>query len=458
MPKSASIQVTLFFVATFGASIALAKEPDPVLERPNAEAAEIAKLRKQMASAVWQERSRAIERAGQLGPLGKPLLEELCEATLERNPQLRQAALKAIDAIDPVFFSVVEDVILDANEQVRIDAIRRLEALKSDARPSLPILMARFRSGRDGESSHCLRAMHVIAPKDERIVRLIVDLAEKSPSRVNRSYAMQSLASLPREPKQTAKIIKMLDNTARSNADFRRTAMRELGRFGVAAKTAIPTLDSIRLTSKSSEERDLAKEVIASIEKAVQNEIKNAAPENEPEKDPIKAAVVGAAIPVDSPKLTDVFLCDLPEKSVQVWHYLNIKEFGFSKNGKLWDDGRWHDLSLAGKASPKGIETHPPSKGAASVVYDVQKLGKNVFRSRVGIADLRRADPASPVTFEVIGDGQQLWASKPVAKWGQAQECEVKISGVKILELRVRCPGDAAFARAVWCEGRLCDD
>lgn len=446
--RSASIRLAWLFAGVLGIVNLQAKEPVPALSQSDGESAEVSKLRRQLASEVWQERSRAIERAGQLGPLAKPLLEELCAATLEKNPQMRQAAVKTLDAVDPEFFTVVEDIILDGDESVRERAIDRLATLKGDAKPALPILMARFRSGRKGEAYRCLVTMHKIAPQDERVVRLIIDLAEKSSDGRIRGYSMQSLASLPREPKQTVRIVKMLDSVARSNATYRPIAMKELEEFGSAAKIAIPTLDSIRLTSKTSADRDLAKQVIASIEKAVQEEIKDAAP--------VGTAVDNAA--TDARRVaSEVFLSDIQESAVHVWNYRDIKEFGFSKGGKIWEDGRFQDIVLAGQGSPKGIQTHPTPQGFASVVYDIEKFGKKIFRSRVGVADIRKLNAGSPLTFELVGDGKQLWKSKPVEKWGQAQECEAIISDLKKLELRVNCPGDASFARAVWCDPRLCD-
>jgi hypothetical protein len=106
--------------------------------------------------------------------------------------------------------------------------------------------------------------------------------------------------------------------------------------------------------------------------------------------------------------------------------------------------------------SPHGIFCHPKSGGISSLKYDIGSLGYTSFDTTVGIADLRNQAAASPVTFEVYGDGRQLWKSQPVQAWGQAQNSgTVNVAGVKHLELRVACPDDAALAYAVWCEPRL---
>ncbi|MBS0204717.1 MAG: NPCBM/NEW2 domain-containing protein [Planctomycetes bacterium] len=155
---------------------------------------------------------------------------------------------------------------------------------------------------------------------------------------------------------------------------------------------------------------------------------------------------------IDSPDV--VYLADLPEKSVKVWHYLDNKDFGWGK-GRMLDEGKWYDIYLDNRPSPNGLLTVPPANDIALVRYDVSRLRREVLRAKFGVADLRKANPASPLTFIVLGDGQKLFTSKPVAKWGEATDCEVKIRGVKELELRVECSGAADLAYAVWYEPRL---
>jgi hypothetical protein len=73
----------------------------------------------------------------------------------------------------------------------------------------------------------------------------------------------------------------------------------------------------------------------------------------------------------------------------------------------------------------------------------------------VGVADERKYGPQTPLVFQVWGDGKQLWHSDPVKRFGEPQNCDIELSAISHLELRVECPGDAAFALAVWCEPRL---
>ena len=159
----------------------------------------------------------------------------------------------------------------------------------------------------------------------------------------------------------------------------------------------------------------------------------------------------------DTLKKSDVFLSDLNETDAEFWEY--VPGFGFGKNGQLPEGkDKVGKIVLAGKESPKGIFAHPKSRGLSKVTYDLGDSNYEFFSAEVGVADERKYGPASPVTFEVWGDGKMLWQSEPVKMWGQAQKCKVRIADVKRLELRVNCPGDAAFAYAVWCEPKLTNE
>jgi hypothetical protein len=142
-----------------------------------------------------------------------------------------------------------------------------------------------------------------------------------------------------------------------------------------------------------------------------------------------------------------VYLADLPEKVLSADR--------FSKNGQLAEATKVVPIYLSNRPSPKGLFTHPASKSAAVVSYQIGALHKNVFRAKIGIADQRQYDSATLLKFVVVGDGKKLYTSEPTQKWGAAQECEVQIRGVNELVLRVECDGPYDFAYAVWYEPRL---
>jgi hypothetical protein len=74
------------------------------------------------------------------------------------------------------------------------------------------------------------------------------------------------------------------------------------------------------------------------------------------------------------------------------------------------------------------------------------------FRANIGVArdqgDEQR-NPASPITFEVVGDKKSLWKSEPVTTIESFQSCNVCVEKVKVLTLRVRCR-DNGWSHCVW--------
>lgn len=106
-----------------------------------------------------------------------------------------------------------------------------------------------------------------------------------------------------------------------------------------------------------------------------------------------------------------------------------------------------------GRLVPHSIHTYPPNSGTAEVRY--QLAGRWVaFRTSVGVPKIEAntGDPASPLTFEVLGDGKSLWKSEPVTKIEAFQTCELNVSKVKVLTLLVHCPQENHWARAFWFE------
>lgn len=77
------------------------------------------------------------------------------------------------------------------------------------------------------------------------------------------------------------------------------------------------------------------------------------------------------------------------------------------------------------------------------------------FRVTVGVPKIEAnaQPPATPLTFEVVGDGgKSLWKSEPVTELDTFQTCELNVTKVKVLTLIVHCPGPNNWAQSVWFE------
>ncbi|HEY3787835.1 MAG TPA: NPCBM/NEW2 domain-containing protein, partial [Urbifossiella sp.] len=107
---------------------------------------------------------------------------------------------------------------------------------------------------------------------------------------------------------------------------------------------------------------------------------------------------------------------------------------------------------------PQSIGLEPPSNGTAQVSYNL--AGKwSGLRVRVGIPEFPDTTnpPASEVTFEVFGDGESLWKSKPTKTNDEYQIDEICVEKIKILTLKVHCPESSFWCRACWLEPILAE-
>lgn len=148
----------------------------------------------------------------------------------------------------------------------------------------------------------------------------------------------------------------------------------------------------------------------------------------------------GAAVqtPASAPVTGPVYLVDLTESRLSV---PGPEHFG--KGG-----------TVKGVTSSRILSLHPPSSGVSSVSYQLDRKYAT-FQAAVGIRDHGHGRRQTPLTFVVIGDGQEVWKSGPVHEPGITQECSIDIRGVDQLELQVRCPGPSVYAWAAWVDPRV---
>lgn len=111
-------------------------------------------------------------------------------------------------------------------------------------------------------------------------------------------------------------------------------------------------------------------------------------------------------------------------------------------------------IKVKGIESPHGLFMQPRRKDFAGVTYDLERKSRR-FKAEVGIDDSAKGGPASPLVFEVWGDGKLMWQSSAVVAKGPLQACDLNVSRIKLLHLRVNCAGDNDSAHCVWIEPRL---
>jgi hypothetical protein len=140
-----------------------------------------------------------------------------------------------------------------------------------------------------------------------------------------------------------------------------------------------------------------------------------------------------------------VFLDDLKPLKVRV---------GFPRaayHGDLGYEGK--RVSLNGHGTKHALSLHPATRGDSYTSYDIGGNAK-VFRATAMIND-DHPSCTTPIIFRVIGNGKELWRSRPNRIAADPESFEVAVPGVKTLELFVDCPGSYVCAHAVWWEARL---
>ncbi len=141
-------------------------------------------------------------------------------------------------------------------------------------------------------------------------------------------------------------------------------------------------------------------------------------------------AGVEATRPSRPPEM--IYLSDLAEIEAQV------SRGKLGKAGSLgFEDRRIMVKSLP---SPKGLSAYPSRDTPGRVSYQLDRQ-YHVFKAMVATNDRGPRDPAADgaVVFRVLGDGQELWRSRPLQECGVSELCTVRVSGVERLELVVEC-------------------
>jgi hypothetical protein len=129
----------------------------------------------------------------------------------------------------------------------------------------------------------------------------------------------------------------------------------------------------------------------------------------------------------------------------------------FGKGGMLGYGLRFGEpdaeITVGGKKYAHGLSLHPPAGGFSSASY---RLGRQAqkFHGWAGLNDVFPGEPAvaTACTFKILGDGRVLWTSQPNQNAGTAEEFNVGVQGVDVLQLQVQCPGSQTCTRAVWLE------
>lgn len=122
--------------------------------------------------------------------------------------------------------------------------------------------------------------------------------------------------------------------------------------------------------------------------------------------------------------------------------------WGTPRKNKSVDD---HVLTIAGQKFERGFGTHAES------VLNLNLGGAALkFSASVGVDDEINGNTASSLEFFVIGDGKTLWSSGVMRAGNAAKACEVDVTGVQKLTLKVGDADDGIdYDHADWANAKI---
>ncbi len=119
--------------------------------------------------------------------------------------------------------------------------------------------------------------------------------------------------------------------------------------------------------------------------------------------------------------------------------------------GNPFQQGRF---TVGGVGDEHGLFLHPPTNGSSAATFDVPR-GYRSFVGGIGMSDTATAQKTA-VVFKIMDDRNKLlWQSKPIAGQGLREAFNVRVDKTSSVTLVVECPGDFAFAHAVWVAPRF---
>jgi hypothetical protein len=144
-----------------------------------------------------------------------------------------------------------------------------------------------------------------------------------------------------------------------------------------------------------------------------------------------------------------IFLSELTETKAegivqnQTWE---VSKDVINKSGQL--------LAINGVRYARGVCYNPDLKGGTSRILYTLGGRYRRFTGLVGVDD-SGGGLNSVLTFRIVGDGRELWKSKPYTEKKTTQTFAADVARVNKLELVVECQGRAQGVHVVWLDPRL---
>ncbi len=239
------------------------ERPKPV-DHPNSDPLTV--LVKELDSSDNAVRVHAAQELARMGESAKPAARALCSAATSDSKEVRQAAIEALEKVQPDLAKPVTTLLVDANNSYL--AAQQIAEMGDSAAPAIPVVIWNFRH-LNGDVVFDIEALAKIGPMDSEAVGAIIDAAasptdhlgqklgiEQEPALTELGKLTQNHGSLRREI-VTCLVKTITDCEAGLGGkggpyyytNSALAAMGSLGEYGSDAKDAIPALKRLKLNA-----------------------------------------------------------------------------------------------------------------------------------------------------------------------------------------------------------------
>jgi hypothetical protein len=232
----------------------------------------IAQLAKDFKSSVPRGKLIIIEK---LADMGEGAARPLCDAMLDKDDKVANAALVALEKAHPTLYKPVVKLVIDAEMKNRAKALEEFSAMGADALPALGLLVARSRTALSRAKMDqrfvaavkaYVKAISAIGPEERETVEFFKDAVE-SPVAQIREDALEWLVAWAGDKEDRRKeVLPALKTGIALPGAEAIPFIKAAGRFGGLSKGLLPALKKLKLSSMATV-RDAATEAVEAIEK-----------------------------------------------------------------------------------------------------------------------------------------------------------------------------------------------
>jgi HEAT repeat protein len=233
-------------------------------------------------------RQKAIESIAEMGADASAASEQLINALNDKAPAVQQSALDALEKVNPALHKPVLTLLVDMNFQTKMDAVKELGKLGSDAKPAIPLLLRFYQSQSQYDPRNpypywqhwcgveILVSLNAIDSESKDFLATLtnaISINKESThpqrngfldSKVRQKAIDLALELVKSKKLDASKTVKPLVS-ALADKSCRVQAIKALGELGVDAKDAIPDLTKLK-TDSDKDTREAAIDALKKIQ------------------------------------------------------------------------------------------------------------------------------------------------------------------------------------------------